>query len=192
MSRQERVYRMLLVAYPRRHRDVYGEPMVQAMRDRVRDEGGGLGSVLLWGRLLADLVGSALSERREATMGTLATGWWRVAACLIGAVLAWAAIDSLFAPATGPWYQYVLGPMALGAAPILITAGLVVRERHRRQGSLMVATGVIPGIAAVVLFWWPPFLLFGLSSIAVFVAAINDAEAARRHGSAPAVLEETP
>jgi hypothetical protein len=31
-----------------------------------------------------------------------------------------------------------------------------------------------------VLFWWPPFLLFGSFSIAVMVGAINDAENARR------------
>ena len=35
----------------------------------------------------------------------------------------------------------------------------------------MLAVGVMPGVAALVLFWWPPFLVFGLFSLAVMVSA---------------------
>jgi hypothetical protein len=39
-------------------------------------------------------------------------------------------------------------------------------------------------VAALVMFWWPPFLLLGLFSFAVMVSAINDAE---RHRFAPTI-----
>jgi len=55
-----------------------------------------------------------------------------------------------------------------------------MRRRRRAVGSTSVTVGLLPGAAAIVLFWALPFLLFGLISIAALVGAINDAEAARR------------
>ena len=36
-----RVYRKLLLIYPKEHRREYGEPMVQLFRDRMRRDGDG-------------------------------------------------------------------------------------------------------------------------------------------------------
>ncbi len=58
----------------------------------------------------------------------------------------------------------------------MIAGGLFVRRRTQRIGSLMLAVGVMPGVAALVLFWWPPFLLFGLFSLAVMISAFIDAD----------------
>ena len=44
----------------------------------------------------------------------------------------------------------------------------------------MVAVGVVPGIAPIVFFWFPPAVVVGLFGIAVFVGAVNDAVDARR------------
>jgi len=109
-------------------------------------------------------------------MGALSTKWWRIAAAAIALVLAAAGVHGLFEPTTGEWYQWTLGRGSLVAAPIVIVFGLVVRHRHRRRGDLLTAIGVIPAMAAIVLFWSPPFLLFGALSIAVFVSAVNDAD----------------
>ena len=37
----ERVYRRLLLIYPKEHRREYGQPMVQLFRDRMRCDGDG-------------------------------------------------------------------------------------------------------------------------------------------------------
>ena len=39
MTRSERIYRALLLAYPERTRLILGEDMVQLFRDRMRDAG---------------------------------------------------------------------------------------------------------------------------------------------------------
>lgn len=175
MSAHERIYRALLVAYPAEHRREYGEPMVQIMRDRLRDEGGGIRTAVVWAHVVADLAKTSFVERTETTMDTLRTGWWRIAAGLIAAVLAIGAVGSLVEPATGPWYKYILGPAALAVAPVLIVAGLIIRARNGTSGSVMIAIGVLPGAAAIVLFWYPPALVFGALSMAVALAALVDA-----------------
>lgn len=180
MRMQERLYRVLLLAHPRQHRREYGDAMVQLMRDRVRDGGGGVRTLLVWGSLLADLVRSATVERVTVLRVGFRTGWWRPAAVAVAAVLAYAGVSAFFDPATGPWYKYTFGRLALLSAPVAILTGLMLRALHRRHGSALVAVGLLPGAFAIVLFWWPPFLLFGLFSIAAMVGAINDAENERR------------
>lgn len=182
MNGHVRLYRVLLVAYPKQHRSEYGDAMAQLARDRLCDEGGGVRTARIWAALLSDLATSAARERMESSMQAFKSGWWRFAAVLIATVLAAAGVRALFEPAEGAWYQWTLGRGALLAAPVLIVAGLIVRRRHRRNGSILVAVGLLPGAAAIVLFWWPPFLLFGVFSIGAIIGAINDADAADRIG----------
>ena len=61
----ERIYRILLQAYPKEHRREYEEPMLQLFRDRMRRDGGGLGTLEVWVHMLFDLVRSASRERME-------------------------------------------------------------------------------------------------------------------------------
>ena len=63
----ERVYRALLAAYPAEHRREYEEPMVQLFRDRMRCEGGGFRTLVVWVQTLADLMSSAFRERVEGS-----------------------------------------------------------------------------------------------------------------------------
>lgn len=193
MRAQERIYRALLLAHPRSHRREYGDAMTQLMRDRVRDEGGGLRTLMVWSSLLVDLARSATVEWMSLARLELRTGWWRIGSLVVGAVLAVVTVQGLFEPATGPWYKYTFGRLALLLAPIAIVAGLSIRRRHRWQGSSLVAVGVLPGAFAVVLFWFPPFLLFGVFSILVATLAADDAHHARRAGLAnPAVPVHVP
>jgi hypothetical protein len=62
----QRVYRVLLLAYPKRFRREYGTCMEQAFRDLYREEAcrsGGIGLVRLWVRVGRDLASSAVVER---------------------------------------------------------------------------------------------------------------------------------
>lgn len=179
MSTHERVYRALLIAHPKAHRQEYGEAMVQLMRDRVRDDGGGKCTVMIWAHLLVDLAHSAFIERTEIAMKTLRSEWWQFAAAAVAIVLAAVGFSGLFDPTSGPWYKWVLGRSVVAAAPLVIAAGLILRRRNRRLGSSLTGFGVLPGVAAVALFWHPIFLLFGLFSIAALVGAVNDADRAR-------------
>jgi hypothetical protein len=61
----DRLYTLLLMAYPSRFRSVYGAEMAQVFRDDVRDtfEKGGLVGVLrLWFRVVLDLLKTAITE----------------------------------------------------------------------------------------------------------------------------------
>ena len=76
MSRSERAYRLLLLAYPRDFRRRYRVEMEQLFRDLYREKcGSRSGLVLLWIRTLSDLVPTAVAQRimvrtnrREAVM----------------------------------------------------------------------------------------------------------------------------
>ncbi|MDQ3864006.1 MAG: hypothetical protein M3317_11000 [Actinomycetota bacterium] len=69
MSRSERVYRLVLLAYPKEFRRDFGGEMVQAFGDLCREEkrrGGVTGLVRVWVRTLADLAATAFAERSRA------------------------------------------------------------------------------------------------------------------------------
>ena len=61
----ERLYRALLLVYPREHRREYGELMVQLFRDRMRYEGGGLRHLIVWTQTIPDLAVSAFDEHKK-------------------------------------------------------------------------------------------------------------------------------
>ena len=63
----ERIYRWLLLLYPREHRREYGELMVQLFRDRMRRDGNGFRRLAVWLHLTVDLAGAAFEEHKERT-----------------------------------------------------------------------------------------------------------------------------
>ena len=68
-TRSERVYGVLLKAYPKAFREEYGPHMVQAFGDLCRagyERAGTAGLVLVWVRALLDLLRTAASERTGA------------------------------------------------------------------------------------------------------------------------------
>ena len=73
----EWVYRMLLVLYPSEHRREYEEQMVQLFGDRMRRDGGGYRSAIIWLHILSDLFHSALNEHLEKV------GLWGVIKALL-------------------------------------------------------------------------------------------------------------
>ena len=73
----EWVYRALLVPYPSEHRREYEEQMVQLFGDRMRRDGGGYRSAIVWLHILSDLFHSALNEHLERV------GLWGVIKALL-------------------------------------------------------------------------------------------------------------
>lgn len=65
----ERIYRRLLLAYPKQFRDAYGPHMAQVFRDLYREEvgrGRTAGLVRLWVRTGLDLASTVVAERRSS------------------------------------------------------------------------------------------------------------------------------
>ena len=76
LARHQRVYRTLLLAYPRAFRQVYGADMVQVFGDRLRDgrsRSGRRASIRVWLHTLLDLFATAPIERMEKKMSREAT-----------------------------------------------------------------------------------------------------------------------
>ena len=93
MMAAERVYRALLLLYPRRFRREYREPMLQLYRDARRD------STTSWPRLAGDVVVSAPFQHKEAFRAMSTQGKLFTASIIIGvAIVAFMAIGgALFA-----------------------------------------------------------------------------------------------
>ncbi len=67
MTIPERVYRLILRAYPADYRREYGEPMLQLLRDQLRECDSAQWCVVrLWGRILADVLRSIPAAYLEA------------------------------------------------------------------------------------------------------------------------------
>jgi hypothetical protein len=69
MSRSERIYQALLLAYPREFRRDHGAEMVQVFGDLCREEkrrGGTFGLLMVWVRTVPDLAATAFAERSRA------------------------------------------------------------------------------------------------------------------------------
>ena len=69
MSRSERVYSVLLLAYPEEFRRRYRGEMVQAFGDSCREakqRGGSSDLTMVWVRMVPDLASTALAERSRA------------------------------------------------------------------------------------------------------------------------------
>ncbi len=146
MTRSERVYRAMLLAYPAEHRRNYGDPMLGLFRDRLRRDGGGLGTVRVWVRVGPDLVGSAFIERLETAMNvqTWTNRWWEVT------VIVYAIAQVIMGVVIGlnlyPGWAILIG---FGPAALLL-GGLALRQRQRGLATLMIIVGsLLPWI-----FFW--------------------------------------
>ena len=82
----EKIYRRLLVVYPKEHRREYGELMVQLFRDRMRRDGGGFRGLVVWMQMIFDLAGAAFKEHKEGVEMTKRRIW--IGAGLVAMLLA--------------------------------------------------------------------------------------------------------
>ena len=124
MTASERIYRVLLQAYPARFREVYGPPMAQVFRDCCREaerRAGAAGVARLWLGILGDLAITAIAERvtsKERHEMSLKPLLYAFALFALGLVVtAIALVAAALVPgSSGMAYWFLLaGPMASAA-----------------------------------------------------------------------------
>jgi hypothetical protein len=154
LSVSVRVYRTLLVAYPKKFREHYETQMVQVFRDSCREAfhyNGIPGVVDLWIHTFVDLVFTALNERISE----------RSRYMFSPKVILWGGVASVFA---GLFYMMTgLAPSSGGPTLELVLVlglgGLVgLYSRQVKQGGRLglggFALGVIGTVAPFVASWW--------------------------------------
>jgi len=104
--------------------------------------------------------------------------WWVVAAGLMAALQVFGGVGNLEDDG-GPLYGRVafLSLTVIGA--VLVATGIPYRNRDRSIGSTLIGVGVLPSAAGILLFWFPPAVLYGILAIVVAVVAFRDASAER-------------
>lgn len=153
LSVSVRVYRALLVAYPKTFREHYETQMVQVFRDSFRDAyhlNGMYGMIDLWLHTFADLVFTALMERimeRNQYMFS-------------PKVILWGGVASAFGGLF--WLMTVIAPSSAGATFVLALvlglgglAGLYSRQAGQggRLGLAGFALGIIGTVLALTIQW---------------------------------------
>jgi hypothetical protein len=146
MSPSETVYRTLLFVYPVEHRRAYGDAMVQLFRDRMRRDGGGFGTLMVWTRVGFDLAASAFKERMETIMATenWTNRWWETSVVLL-------AVNSVVFGFLFANNDHLGWGIAVGFVPgVLLIAGLAMRSRQRIGATIFLTVGSVAAAVA----WW--------------------------------------
>ena len=146
MTTSERVYQVLLVAYPSDHRRRYGDPMIQLFRDRMRRDGGGFRTLIVWFQMGFDLAASAFKERMETIMAieNWTSRWWEPSVVLL-------AVNSVVFGFVFTYNDHLLWAIAAGfAAGALLLGGLALRNSQRLVATIMLILGSIGAASA---FW---------------------------------------
>ena len=153
LSASVRIYRALLVAYPKTFRENYGTHMVQVFRDSFREayqHNGTPGVMDLWLHTCADLLVTALMERIAE----------RSQYMFSPKVILWGGVAGVF---SGMFWMMGVAPSSGGAAVVLALVlglgGLVsLYSRQAGQGGRLGLTGFALGIIGTVLAladaWW--------------------------------------
>lgn len=142
----ERIYRLLLRAYPRELRDEYADEMARLFRDLCREaleDRGGPGLAALWARTVPELLYTALKER--SMMSSRST-------CRSVAGVAFATVFVLLIPllAGAPWslFDFVV------AGALVFGTGLAYLLVVRKTGSTAYRVAVAAALAPAFLLVW--------------------------------------
>ena len=159
LSVSVRIYRALLVAYPKKFREHYGTQMVQVFRDSFRDtyhHNGMPGVIELWLHTCADLLVTALMERVMEGSQYMSSP----------KVILWGGLASIFAG-----LFYIMSGLAPNGgsfvlALVLSLGGLVgLYSRQAGQGGKLGLAGFALGIVGTVLvlavLWWSSTIFSG-------------------------------
>ncbi len=147
----ERVYRLLMRAYPKEFREMYGRQMEQVFLDLCREaleNGGGLGLAALWVRTLPELLYTALKER--STMLTRNTYRSVVGVALAMAfLLAWMdlAVSTIEEPDGLAW----MAPIGFFVVPIV--GAVIAYKQTKTHGIAYRAAVGVAFVTAFLLAW---------------------------------------
>jgi hypothetical protein len=145
-SRSERVYDLLLHAYPADFRAAYGREMTLVFRDLVRERGAATAD--LWLEIVCDMARTAPTLRADS----LRAHWnpnlrvedgrmkpMGILAVLIGLVQTAGAVVELTAPTVFPVYTVLL---AVAVGILLVVAGIALVRRSPRAAQLSTVAAV--------------------------------------------------
>ena len=168
----ERIYGMLLHAYPAEFRAKYGQEMVLVFRDQCRD--GDVRSLGFWARVLWDVLRSAPALRAGATsMVEVLMKIAAVLALVLAAFTIFGAITEWMAASDHAGAYAVSVVLVVVANVLLLGAGIAMLRGMRRAARPVVIATFVCFAAARLLFPWMGIFLqlvgFGLP-IALLIA----------------------
>jgi hypothetical protein len=157
-SAAERIYGLVLRAYPAAFRTAYGREMLMLFRDRRREVADADGGVRFWVEMLWDVARSAPALRLEALRARRDTdiptegGTMKTMAILAVLIGAFEAVNSLAEGWAGgvvnhDAYSLTGGTLGAAAGLALLAAGVAMLLRSRRAAAL--ARGVAVACVAV-------------------------------------------
>jgi hypothetical protein len=157
LSVSVRIYRALLVAYPKKFREHYETQMLQVFRDSFRDafhRHGMPGVIDLWLHTFADLLVTALIERVME----------RSQYMLSPKVILWGGVASVFGGIF--WFMAASGGAAAVLALVLGLGGLAgLYSRQAGQGGKLglagFALGIIGTVLVLAVLWWSSTIFSG-------------------------------
>src|SRR5436190_15343258 len=154
----ERIYRLLLRAYPPAFRAEYGREMVLVFRDQCRD--GDVRTLGFWVRVLWDVVRSAPALRAEATRTVEVI--MKLAAILTVLLGAYGILGAMneWGAASQHAGTYVLAiVLGVAASLLLLGAGVGILLQKRQAARLALALSLVCFVAARLVFPWMSILL---------------------------------
>lgn len=153
LSRHQRVYRTVLLVYPRAFRQVYGADMVQVFGDHLREcreREGRAGTLRVWTRTMLDVFRTAPIERMEVRMSREA-----LFALVYGLILLVGVVTVVLG---------LGGPLvAIPIIAVLIAGAAFLTTRTKDR---VTEDAPAPGFTAVQ-WWLIPAVLMGVASIAM-------------------------
>jgi hypothetical protein len=154
----ERIYRLLLRAYPPAFRAEYGREMVLVFRDQCRD--GDVRTLGFWVRVFWDVVRSAPALRAEAARTV--EGIMKLAAMLtvlLGAFGLLGAVNEWGAASQHPGTYVLAVVLGVLASLLLLGSGIAILRRMRQVARLALVASLVCVVAARLAFPWMSIFL---------------------------------
>ena len=149
----ERIYRLLLRAYPAEFRAEYGREMMLLFRDQCRD--GDVRTVGFWMRVFWDILRSAPALRAEATLTVEVI--MKLAATLalvLGALTIFGAITEWMAASQHAGVYVLSVVLVVVGSVLLLGAGIAMLRGMRHAAGPVVIAALVCFVAARLLFPW--------------------------------------
>ena len=154
----ERIYRLLLRAYPPAFRAAYEREMVLVFRDQCRD--GDVRTLGFWVRVFWDVVRSAPALRAETTRTVeVIMKLAAILTVLLGALGILGAMNEWGAASQHAGAYLLAIVLGVAASLLLVGAGVAILRQKNQAARLAVALSLVCFVAARLLFPWMSIFL---------------------------------